>query len=123
MSSRPVWSNPIEAAAWQEKHCRVCFQADEARRRVTGQGDGCPIWIVGLANKLPTQWTRRRNAVMGDTYRCAEFAKQPPVNRRPVAPAEVQPLFDLETAERFLIPVEGWPDWRAEKRKGEGEHQ
>lgn len=120
---KPVWANPVEAAAWQEKHCRICFQADEARKRVAGEGDGCPLWKQALANKLPTQWTRRRNAVMGDTYRCDSFLKQPPVARRPAAPAEIEPLLEVEPEDRFLVPVDGWPDWRAEARKGTGEHQ
>lgn len=123
MTNKPVWANPIEAAAWQEKHCARCFQPDEARKRITGEGDGCPIWITGLTNKLPHQWTRRRDAVMGDTYRCSAFLPKPPVSRRASAPAEMEPMLEVEPTERSLVPVEGWPQYRKKLKKGEGEHQ
>lgn len=124
MTHKPVWLNPIEAVAWQEKHCARCFQPDEARKRMTGKGDGCPLWLRALAGKLPTQWTRRRNAVMGDTYRCSSYLKQPPVSRRASTPAETEPLLEVETSDRHLVPVDGWPDWKSIERKTkEGDHQ
>jgi len=114
---RPVWSNDIEAAAWMEKHCAHCYQEDEARKRVLGQGDGCPLLLRAAAGRLPTQWTHRRNAVMGDTYRCDDFLPKPPVNRRKKSTEQTDILFDVEPAPQHLVPVEGWPDYRAEMRK------
>jgi putative SOS response-associated peptidase YedK len=115
--SKPVWQHPVERDAWVEKNCRVCFQADEARKRVTGTGPGCPHLARGDENKMPKPWTRRRNAVWGETYRCAEFLDQPPVNRRTVSVEETPPMFDdIEAVDRNLVPVEGWPDWKAEER-------
>lgn len=120
---KPVWQNNIERDAWVEKHCRVCYQPDEALRRITGDGPGCPHLARAEQNKLPTPWTRRRNAVMGETYRCSDFQKRPAVNRRGTA-VEDQPMLDVEPIDRLLVPVEGWPDFRAEARKAkEGDHQ
>jgi hypothetical protein len=124
MTPKPVWANDIERDAWVEKNCRVCFQPDEALKRITGDGPGCPHLARAENNKMPNAWTRRRNAVMGETYRCADFQKRPAVNRRPTADVEIEPMLDVEPAERHLVPVDGWPDYRAEQRKTkEGDHQ
>lgn len=114
-----VWKNPIECAAWVESNCDRCFQPDEARARLTGQ-HGCPHLMRSLANKLPTPWTRRRNAPMGETYRCSAFMAKPPVVRRGSSPADTAPMLDAEPGEYLLIPVENWPDYRAEERKAKG---
>lgn len=116
MTPKPVWHNQIERDAWVEKNCRVCFQPDEALKRVTGDGDGCPHLARGDAGKLPTPWTRRRTAPMGETYRCEAFMKKPAVNRRPKTDVAVEPMLDVDPVERNLVPVDGWPDWAAEER-------
>ena len=115
MSKKSVWTHPIEEAAWREKWCRTCFQPDEASRRVIGDGPGCPHLVRASHDKLPAPWTRRRNAVMGDTYTCHDYLKQPPSIRRGSAPAVTESLFDdtLPQQPYRLIPVEGWPDYRA----------
>jgi hypothetical protein len=124
MVPKPVWLNNIERDAWVEKNCRVCFQPDEALKRITDAGPGCPHLARAEKNKMPNAWTRRRNAVMGETYRCADFQKQPAVNRRPKADVEIEPMLDVDPAERHLVPVDGWPDYKAEQRKTkEGDHQ
>jgi hypothetical protein len=92
MTPKPVWLNNIERDAWVEKNCRVCFQPDEALKRIMGDGPGCPHLTRAENNKMPSAWTRRRNAVKGETYRCADFQKRPAVNRRPKATAEVEPM-------------------------------
>jgi hypothetical protein len=123
-SSKPVWLNDIERDAWVEKHCRVCFEPNEAMKRITGDGPGCPHLARAEQNKLPTPWTRRRNAVMGETYRCADFAPKPSVNRRRVSAEETLPLLEVPSDDRHLVPVDGWPDYRSERRKTkEGDHQ
>jgi hypothetical protein len=124
MTPKPVWLNDIERDAWIEKHCRICFQPDEALRRITGDGPGCPHLARAEDNKLPSAWTRRRNAVMGETYRCADFQKRPAVIRRVKADVEIEPMLDVRPDEYRLVPVETWPDYRAEQRKTkEGDHQ
>lgn len=121
---KDVWANDIERDAWVEKNCRTCFQRDEAMKRITGDGPGCPHLLRAEQNKLPTPWTRRRNAAYGDTYRCAEHAIKPPVTRRGTVTEEIEPLFDLEPHDVHLVPVESWPDWRSEQRKQkDGDHQ
>lgn len=125
--AKDVWRNDIERAAWVEKNCRVCFQPDEALARATGgpKVHGCPHLIRSLTNKLPQPWKRRRNAVIGETYKCEAFLDKPPVvNRRKSAPADTIPMLDPEPDDYNLVPVEGWPDYRAEARKQkEGDHQ
>jgi hypothetical protein len=77
-----VWKSQVERDAFVESNCARCFQPDEAMKRITGDGPGCPHLARAEQNKLPTPWTRRRNAVMGETYRCADFAPKAAVNRR-----------------------------------------
>jgi len=115
MSKKSVWANPIEADAWRERWCRTCFQPDEALRRVTNSGTGCPHLLTAAVDKLPTAWKKRRGAVMGETYVCSDYLKQPPTTRRRSAPAETLSLFEdtLPQQSYRLIPVEGWPDFRA----------
>lgn len=123
MSKNPVWINKVERDAWVECHCAHCFQPDQALKRVTGKGDGCPLLASADNNRLPTQWTRRRNAVMGDTYKCSEYLKQPPVNRRAKSAEQPEPMIQVEPDDYNLVPVDGWPDYRAEARKKEPDHQ
>lgn len=94
-------------------------------KRITDQAAGCPHLARSLQNKMPTVWTRRRNAVMGETYKCSAFTARPPVNRRGVSDEETPPMFDnLPTIDRTLVPVDGWPDYLSEQRKSkEGDHQ
>lgn len=123
---KDVWRNDIERAAWVEKNCRVCFQPDEAIARVTGGPNvhGCPHLIRSLTNKLPTPWKKRRNAPIGETYKCEAFMDKPAVVRRGTAPADTVPMLDPAPEDRNLIPVEGWPDYAALQRKlREGDHQ
>lgn len=119
-----VWRNDIERAAFVESNCLRCFQPDEAAKRLTGNGPGCPHLARSMKNKMPAAWTRRRNAVMGVTFRCADFTPKPPVNRRAVSDEETPPMFDdIEPAEYLLVPVEGWEDYRAKaKKQKEGDH-
>jgi hypothetical protein len=119
-----VWKSQIERDAFVESNCARCFQPDEALKRITGDGPGCPHLARAERNKLPTPWVRRRNAVMGETYRCADFAPKPPVNRRQVSTEETPPLLEVPSDDRHLVPVENWPDYRSEQRKTkEGDHQ
>lgn len=125
--AKDVWRNKIERDAWVEKNCRVCYQPDEALARVTGgpKVHGCPHLIRSLTNKLPTPWTRRRNAPIGETYRCEAYMAKPAVNRRAVSTEVTEALpLDVAEADRNLVPVEGWPDYKALERKAkEGDHQ
>lgn len=117
ISMTKVWANPIEEAAWREKWCRRCFQQSEVMKRVMGTGDGCPLLIQATRGALPTQWKRRRNAIMSDTYKCSEYLDQPKVNRRAKSDEPDIPMFNLEPHEAPLIPVDGWPDWKAQRRE------
>lgn len=118
-----VWRNAIERNAWVEKNCRTCFQPDEARARLTDQ-HGCPHLLRSLANKLPTPWRKRRGAPIGETYHCDAYLDKPPSVRRKTTPADTMPMLEPEPGDRNLVPVDGWPDYRADQRKlKEGDHQ
>lgn len=123
---KPVWRNDIEREAWIEKNCRVCCHPEEVLSRLSNSEEhGCPHLLRAQEGKLPTPWKRRRNAVLGETYKCDAFTERAPSNRRKSAPADTGTLFDnLEPDDRHLVPVDGWPDWRSQQRKSkEGEHQ
>lgn len=126
MTAKPVWYNEIERNAFVETQCRRCFQSDEAAKRVTGRGPGCPHLARADDNKMPRVWTRRRNAVMGETYKCADRLDKPPVNRRGVAPADTPAMFDGGPDEIGFVPIEGWPtaeEFGRKTKSKEGEHQ
>jgi hypothetical protein len=121
-----VWRNDIERDAFIESNCRVCFQTDEATKRVLDTGPGCPHLARAAKGKLPNAWTFRRTGAMGETYRCADFTAKPPVNRRGSAPANTVPMFDDLPEDVDFVPVEGWPsaeDFGRKKKDDKGEHQ
>jgi hypothetical protein len=120
----PVFSSRYEERAWRENHCDKCFQPDQALKRVADKGDGCPLLALAERGVKPEQWTKRRKAEMGNTYKCSDFAKTPPSQQRRRAPVQTEALFDdLDPAEKMLVPVDGWPDYKALQRKGDGDHQ
>lgn len=126
-SSKRVWLNDVERDAFVEETCGRCFQPDQARVRLTGQGAGCPHLLRAEQNKMPKAWTRRNkgHAVMGSTYKCDDFTDKPPVNRRKTAPADTITMFDdVPDTRKSLVPVDGWPDYRAMQLElEEGDHQ
>lgn len=121
-----IFSNVHEADAFRETWCDRCYQPDQATLRITGKGPGCPLLQAASAGALPTQWTRRRQATMGSTYRCSEFTKHPPVTCKGSMPEIPQEgMFEIpEPSDRLLIPIEGWPDYHVyQKKAGEVDHQ
>lgn len=91
------WRDSVERDAWVERNCRVCFQPDEARKRITGSGEGCPLLKQADRGELPAAWERRRNPALGETYKCDQFLKQPQTVARNENRGFIDlPLFDLE---------------------------
>lgn len=116
--------SPLELEMFEMHTCIKCFQPDEARHRVTGAGPGCPLLRRARRGQLPGKWKRRRFGPLGHTFTCEDFADRPASVKRTRAPAEDVPMFEPPAAERNLIPVDGWPDYRARARKAkDGEHQ
>lgn len=105
-----VWRDEVERNAWMETWCARCFQPDEVRRRLIGDGQGCPLLTQAATGSLPAPWQRQRQARLGETYRCSWFLDRPASTRRSTNVAITAPLFDVEPAERYFVPVEGWPD-------------
>lgn len=120
-----VFANPHEERAWRETWCARCYQPDEARRRLIKSGPGCPLLQIADGGVVPEQWIRRRKAEMGNTYRCADFRKRPPVVRKgAIEELPQEELFAAPEAEsKLLVPVDGWPDYRAQQRKAGADHQ
>lgn len=120
-----VFASTHEERAWRDTWCHRCFQPDEALKRVVGDGPGCPLLKIAEGGTVPEQWTLRRRAEMGNRYRCADFIKRPPVARKGrVEELPQEELFDMpEQTEKLLVPVDGWPDYAAQQRKGGADHQ
>lgn len=122
---KKLWRNDIERDAFHESNCARCFQPDEAEKRVLGTGPGCPHLVRAETGKLPKAWTRRRGAALGETFRCSDHTKKPPVNRRGTAPADTPPMFEDLPTDVDFVPVENWPSAEdfGRKVKKDGEHQ
>jgi hypothetical protein len=113
----------LELELFVEHTCSRCFQPGEAAERA-GIGPGCPHKHRALdRDQLPGAWTRRRNGPLGETFKCEDFTAKPPVNRRGVTQDTTETMFDVETADKLLVPVDGWPDYRGRDRKGDRDHQ
>jgi hypothetical protein len=125
---KDVWANAFEEQAFRGDTCRLCYQVDEAIKRTTGAGEGCPHLLRASQNKLPTAWTKRRGneAVLGKTYRCSDKTAKPAVVRRKTSPADTVPMFEPEPVDRNLVPVDGWPsaeDFGINTTSKDGDHQ
>jgi hypothetical protein len=122
-----IWTHVVERDAFIEKNCSGCFQPAQARKRLTGLGDGCPHLIRADTMKSPSPaWTKRRNASFGDTYRCADQMLRPPSTQRRTAAADTGSMFDdIEEQDYTYVPLPeeyNWPERPASKSK-EGDHQ
>jgi hypothetical protein len=110
-------------AIWTGHWCERCFQPAEAELRLHGKGTGCPILARALASdRKPKEWDRNTRAqTMSAAYGCNAFLAKPAVvRRRGTVPDETLPMFEVEPADgRPLVPVDGWPDYRAQG-KGKG---
>jgi hypothetical protein len=120
-----VFANAHEERAFTDTWCRRCFQSDETLKRIAHKGTGCPLRRIAAGGVVPEKWAKRRNATLGNTYRCADFTKRPAVARKGRAPQLPQgELFGAPASTvRLLIHVAGWPDYHAEQTKTVVEHQ
>lgn len=126
-ASKRLWLNDIERDAFIEETCDRCFFAPRALHRVDPAKPDCPHLVRAIEGRKPKAWTRRQgqHAVIGKTYKCDDFMDKPAVNRRKTAPADTPPMFDdVPEMRKSLVPVDGWPDYRAMKLElEEGDHQ
>lgn len=116
----------LELNLYIENTCSRCYQPDEASKRVLGVGEGCPILKRARRGQMSAAWKRRRghHGALGNTFDCAMFTPTPPTTRRKTATCETESMFDPDPGEKLLVPVQGWPDYRAEERKQkDGDHQ
>lgn len=116
---------PLELQLFAETKCAGCHQPDAVMLREFNRGNGCPhLRKAMIFGKMPGVWKRKRFGSLGDTFDCAEYSESPPSTRRRSAPADTAPMFEVDEGDKRLVPVDGWPDYRAEavKQRG-GDHQ
>lgn len=124
-ASKRVFYNDIERNAFIESHCDRCHFAPRAQHRIDPTKPDCPHLERAAADKMPKVWTKRRNVVMGDTYKCADELARPPVNRRGKAPADTIRMFEAPVLDIGLVPVENWPsaeDFGRKSKNDKGDH-
>jgi hypothetical protein len=115
----PLFPSKTAEGVWLEFNCHMCFQVDEAERRLHGKDKQCPIQKRALeSGRKPVKWDRNsRTKEMARAYKCREFKSRPDSTRRRIVnefDTNQDSLFEL-TAEQLkqgnhLVPVEGWPD-------------
>jgi hypothetical protein len=120
-----VFPSEVAEQLWRQHWCQTCFQPEEAARRLFDRGEGCPILALALSGTTPLEFKRdgrrrSRNVVEAKKlFRCTEYRDRPPMIRRPRAAASgtQESLFgELQPVDRLLVPVDGWPDYRAIER-------
>jgi hypothetical protein len=120
-----LFASDTARGIWTERWCDTCCQPDEVAKRLAGAGVGCPIIAKAvLSDRKPREWDRNNRAqTMDAAYKCNAYTHRPPVNRRAKANDETLSLFaedELDHADGHLVPVDGWPDYRARGRKDKG---
>jgi hypothetical protein len=112
-----VFPDQFAQRRWRSHWCDRCYQPDEAQRRLLGKGDGCPIFARTLQGEVPAEWKQGSAASASVMlYSCIEHFDRPPVHRRPRAKAtgvQLGMFSEPDRGKRFLVPVDGWPDYAA----------
>lgn len=110
-----VFPSPVAEQMWRERYCETCCQPAAAERRLLGRGPGCAIAAQALSEEVPVEWRRGRGHTgrAEDLFRCTKYLDRPPSTRRKTVPTSTEPMFDSPREDRRLVPVEGWPDYRA----------
>jgi hypothetical protein len=91
-----VFRDKYHETAFYENWCDRCSQPDEIAKRSGSNNLGCALRLTAECGAVPTQWTPRRNAAIGDAYKCHKYMDKPAVSRRAVAVSEDVPMFDVE---------------------------
>jgi hypothetical protein len=111
-----VFPDQFVEQRWRSHWCDRCYQPDEAERRVLGKGDGCPIFARASLGEVPAEWKQGSASSAVMLYSCIEHLDRPPVHRRPRAKAtgvQLEMFSEPDREERFLVPVDSWPDYAA----------
>jgi hypothetical protein len=108
---------------WCEHWCHRCHQVDEvlARKGYAG-APGCPIKALALSGTVPDELepASYRQPEAKNRWRCIKYRDRPPVYKAPKAAPEGEQgeMFDGDEvlpAPRLLVPLDGWPDYRAQR--------
>jgi hypothetical protein len=121
----PLFKSKTAEGVWLEFNCHMCFQVDEAERRLHGKDKQCPIQKRALeSGRKPVKWDRNQRARdMAHAYTCREFKSRPDSTaRKRVNEFDIpqDSLFEIPEHEVEFVPVAGWPD-RPRKDNG-GDH-
>ena len=121
----PLFRSVTAQEVWVSMNCHMCFQTDEAQRRLHGKDLQCPIQKRALTSgRKPVQWDRNTRAKdMKSAYKCREFMRQPASTARAKVnefDTNQDSLFEPTPTEYSFVPVEGWPD--RPRKGGDGDH-
>lgn len=99
---KPAFSNGTEGECWTSNWCGRCIHDKPARQG--RDGDGCPLILISLCGKTPSEWIEQpwgeKGPSLYDRYHCIEFRDEhePP-------PPRTTPL-PTPPGQGELIPVE-----------------
>jgi hypothetical protein len=124
-----LFRNSTHRDIWIDRWCHTCFEPHEAARRLNSEKTMCPILGSALASeeqnkpRKPPQWDRsnNRNATMEQSIRCNSYQPRPPMHKREKRFEDV-PMFDVPDDDVYLVPIEGIPNIKVGKGKGEVDH-
>lgn len=67
---RAAFSNGTEWECWSENWCHQCRNDSLG----TGnEGDDCPLILVALMQRTPSEWLRQEKDRLGDRFHCIEY--------------------------------------------------
>ena len=67
---KAAFSNGTEGMSWTDAWCDRCLHDKPAR---DGSGEGCPLVLVALMGRTPSEWIEHDRFSLGDRYHCIEF--------------------------------------------------
>lgn len=66
----PAFSNGTEGECWMDNWCYRCRNDSP---KLVDQGKGCPLILVSLSGRTPSEWIEQNPLSLGDRYHCIEF--------------------------------------------------
>jgi len=84
-NDRPAFSNSTDGEAWMGNWCEQCVNDSP---ELVDAGNGCPLIMVALMNRTPSEWIRQDPATLGDQYHCTEYREPGDGDDEPGPPPE-----------------------------------
>lgn len=67
---RSAFSNGTEGECWMDNWCARCVNDSP---EMVDRGEGCPLILVALSGRTPTEWIEQNPLSLSDRYHCIEF--------------------------------------------------